>query len=127
MRLRLALFAVLALASGAKAQIFTGGSPISAYRYAHISTAATTTVKTGLGILHNICINNPVSTEVISVYDNTSATGTLIAVIDVASGQGTCLSYDVAFTTGLDRRYGISRKRYYRQLLLTVSRDRSTR
>lgn len=65
---------------------------------AHITTATTTTVKSGAGILHNISINT-LSAGTITVYDNTTATGTVLAVIN--SGVEKTLEYNIAFATGL--------------------------
>lgn len=94
---------VLGLASlGLHAQTF--GSPqltITAYKYANITTDATTTVKSGSGILHTICINTPAATETVTIYDNTAGSGTKIgSMTSFASVQG-CNTYDVAFSTGL--------------------------
>lgn len=68
-------------------------------------TATTTgvTIKTGKGMLHAITFNNPVATGVITLYDNTAASGTKIATITVpASPQPVTLTYDIAFTNGLE-------------------------
>lgn len=86
----------------AKAQTF--GSPqtvITAYRYLNITGQATTTVKSGSGILHTICVNTPAATETITIYDNTAASGTKIGTITVFASTNPCLTYDVNFTTGL--------------------------
>jgi len=86
----------------AKAQTF--GSPqtvITAYRYLNITGQATTTVKSGGGILHTICINTPAATETITIYDNTAASGTKIGTITIFASTNPCLTYDVNFTTGL--------------------------
>lgn len=64
----------------------------------NIKTATTTTVKTGAGVLHKIVINTTTAFT-ITVYDNTTATGTTIATI-AASATGVFI-YDLAFTTGL--------------------------
>lgn len=98
----IAAVAILAFGVLAKAQTF--GSPqtvISAYRYLNITGQATTTVKSGGGILHTICINTPAATETITIYDNTAASGTKIGTITVFASTNPCLTYDVNFTTGL--------------------------
>ena len=81
------------------------GSPLVAkvpYSYSHITTDTTTTVKSGAGTLHAVCLNTIAATETITIYDNTAGSGTKIAVITEASGQSPgCLFYDVAFSTGL--------------------------
>jgi hypothetical protein len=75
---------------------------IPGYSYRGITTQATTVVKTGQGILHTITFNNPTATAVVTVYDNTSGTGTAIATITVpASPQPVTLHYDAVFNTGL--------------------------
>ena len=80
------------------------GSPtyvITAFNKSHITTDATTTLKTSGGILHTICINNPTATATITVYDNTAASGTIIAIItEVSTTQG-CFTYDINYTVGL--------------------------
>ena len=98
----IAAVAILAFGVLAKAQTF--GSPqtvISAYRYLNITGQATTTVKSGGGILHIICVNTPAATETITIYDNTAASGTKIGTITVFASTNPCLTYDVNFTTGL--------------------------
>lgn len=79
---------------------------IPGYNYSNITAAAptTTVVKSGQGILHSITVNTAADTGVITVYDNTSGTGTKIATITTtiaASGSPTPLIYDVTFNTGL--------------------------
>lgn len=86
----------------AAAQTF--GSPqlvITAYKYTNITTDATTTIKSGGGILHTICINNPTATETITLYDNTVASGTKIGTITLAATTQGCFVYDINFATGL--------------------------
>lgn len=65
----------------------------------NIKTATTTTVKSGAGVLHKIVINTTAA-GTITVYDNTTATGTTIATI-AASAAGPVYIYDLAFTLGL--------------------------
>lgn len=93
----------LALAFGpASAQTF--GSPnltISAYKSAHITTDATTTIKSGAGILHTVCVNTPAATETITIYDNTAASGTVLAVATLFASTNPCFTYDLTFATGL--------------------------
>lgn len=82
----------------------TFGSPqlvITAYKYTHITTDATTTLKSGGGILHTICINNPTATATVTIYDNTAGSGTVIGVITEAATTQGCFTYDINFTTGL--------------------------
>ena len=71
------------------------------FGYSHLAANATTTVKTGSGVLHSISINTKgASANVITVYDNTAGSGTAIAIIDSTAAIGT-LFYDVVFNTGL--------------------------
>lgn len=75
--------------------------------YSHITAAAptTTVVKSGAGHLHTLVINTPAANAVITIYDNTAASGTVIAIITqpaaLLSSGPTTVVYDIAFTTGL--------------------------
>lgn len=98
----IAATAIIVFGAFAKAQTF--GSPqtvITAYRYLNITGQATTTIKSGGGILHTICVNTPAATETITIYDNTAGSGTKIGTITVYASTNPCLTYDVNFTTGL--------------------------
>lgn len=76
--------------------------PYPDFNYTNITTDTTTVIKTGQGVLHAINFNKPVATEVITVFDNTAASGTAIATITIpASPQPVTLFYDVSFNTGL--------------------------
>ncbi len=71
------------------------------YNYAHVGSAATTVIKTGPGVLHSITVNTlGTVASVITIYDNTSAAGSVIAIINSLSLFGPFV-YDVKFTTGL--------------------------
>lgn len=70
------------------------------YNFTDISTATTTTVKTGGGILHNITINTTAAST-ITIYDSLTGTGTKIATIAASPVIGSNFTYDVSFTTGL--------------------------
>ncbi len=68
---------------------------------AHITTANTYNLKYGPGILHKVTLNNPGGTT-ITVYDSTTGTGTVLAVINTpAQANPVTLSYDFQFSTGL--------------------------
>ena len=75
--------------------------------YNHITAAAptATVVKSGAGRLHKICINTPAANAVVTVYDNTAASGTVIAILTqpaaLLSSGVNCAEYDLAFGTGL--------------------------
>lgn len=74
---------------------------IGGYSYSNITTAATTTVKSGSGTLHSVTINSlgTVASSCI-IYDNTAGSGTTIATINTLSISGTFM-FDAAFATGL--------------------------
>lgn len=71
----------------------------SSNKYKNITTAATTVVKSGSGILERIIVNSGGSGSTIAIYDNTSAATTLIGTATSAS-QAT-LIYGCRFSTGL--------------------------
>lgn len=50
-------------------------------KYRNITTATTTTCKTGSGRLIAIVVNTAVTSGTMTVYDNTTASGTVIATI----------------------------------------------
>jgi hypothetical protein len=70
------------------------------YQYSNISTATTTTVKTGGGILHMITVNTTAASA-ITVYDSATGSGTKIATIAASPAIGSTFVYDVSFTNGL--------------------------
>lgn len=65
----------------------------------YISTATTTTIKTGAGLLHTIVVNGGTAGTVI-VYDNTAASGTILASFDSTNALAT-YTFDCSFSTGL--------------------------
>ena len=65
----------------------------------YISTAVTTLLKTGAGVLHTITCNGGTAGTII-VYDNTTAGGTIIASFDSTNALNT-YQFDVSFATGL--------------------------
>lgn len=72
--------------------------------YTNISTATTTVVKSGAGFLHMIMVNKAVASDVITIYDNTSAAGTKIATVTMPAvllSSQVNLRFDVTFSTGL--------------------------
>lgn len=69
------------------------------YSPRYISTATTTVVKSAAGILGSITVSETAA-GAITVYDNTAASGTVIAVLKASVGEQT-FNFDVAFTTGL--------------------------
>ena len=69
--------------------------------FSHITTNTTTVVKSGSGIFHSLLVNiSGLVTARAAIYDNTSASGTVIAVVDTTRTSALLL-YNVSFTTGL--------------------------
>lgn len=74
------------------------------YSFSNITSAATTTVKTTGGCLKRIVINKPVASAVITIYDNTTNSGTKLGTITLPATlleDTKSLEYDVSFGTGL--------------------------
>lgn len=75
------------------------------FSFSNISAPATTTVKTGAGVFKRLVFNKPVASGVITIYDNTAASGTKIATITEPAtllAQGAfSTDYDLLFSTGL--------------------------
>ena len=79
------------------------------FSYAGITTNTTTTVKSGAGYVNGFTINNPalltVANLTVTVYDNTTATGTKIGTYTVPFGLTSALPFFVpiqsSFSTGL--------------------------
>ena len=69
------------------------------WNYTHISTAATTVIKTGRGVLHSIVVNTTAA-GAITVDDAASATTPNIAIMKASIAEGTYI-FDCAFTVGL--------------------------
>ena len=95
---------IIALGFWAKVQAQTFGTPqqtILAFKYTNITGQATTTIKSGSGVLHTICVNTAAATETITIYDNTAGSGTKIGTATVYASTNPCLTYDVNFATGL--------------------------
>lgn len=69
------------------------------FSYANITSATTTVVKSGSGFLHAITVNTTAA-GAITVYDNTSGSGTKIATLKSSVGEQT-FTFNVIFNTGL--------------------------
>lgn len=67
--------------------------------FANITTNTTTVVKTGSGVLDRIVIGTAGTSSVITVYDNTAASGTKIGT--VSGDAQAVLVFGVRFATGL--------------------------
>lgn len=74
-----------------------GQRVFSVWAYKNIATATTTTVKSGAGIFHALCVNTVGTTVVF--FDNTTATGNKIG--SWTSTVVGCFQMDVQFTLGL--------------------------
>lgn len=71
------------------------------WSYRNITTATTTVVKSGTGTVKGILINSKGTVaSLITIYDNTSATGSKIGTIDSLTLSG-LFDLGVVFTTGL--------------------------
>jgi hypothetical protein len=73
------------------------------HSYQNVNANGTTTIKSGAGTLVRILWNKKgASSNLCTIYDNTSAAGTVIASIDTTSViPGTSEQCDLAFATGL--------------------------
>lgn len=69
------------------------------YSYNVITTATTTTVKSGSGLLHKIIVTGG-TTGTIVIYDSTTATGTKIADFDTTNAIAS-YEFNAKFITGL--------------------------
>ena len=81
-----------------------GNNKAVGWNSVNITAAAptTTVVKSGSGALHTITFNKPVATGVVTIYDNTAGSGTVIGTITVPSSpMPVTLTYDLIFSTGL--------------------------
>jgi hypothetical protein len=74
------------------------------YKFYNIATtSAGTLIVSGSGVLYNVVIGTPVANQVITVYDGTSTTGTLLSVITCVATTapvGTIL-FNAYYKTGL--------------------------
>lgn len=75
---------------------------LATFEYVYLSANGTTTAKSGAGVLRRIVIgSNGSLLNTLTVYDNTTATGSIIALIDTTLSQGGSFDFEVDFTTGL--------------------------
>lgn len=81
------------------------GDLSSESQYRNITTATSTTCKYGAGKIHKICLNSPSQQAgIITVYDNTTNTGTIMATLQWTSNNSQlpqAINYDMPFSTGL--------------------------
>lgn len=81
-----------------------GGLGPDSHQYTNIVSATTTTVKSGSGTLHRIIFNKKVASGVVTMYDNTAASGAKIGTITNPAtllDNAQELTYSVGFTNGL--------------------------
>lgn len=69
------------------------------YNKTYISSATTTAIKSGQGVLHSVVVNGGTAGTII-IYDNTAGSGTIIASFDSTNALATYV-FDVQFSTGL--------------------------
>jgi len=69
------------------------------FSYSNITSATTTTVKSGSGFLHCITINTTAA-GTITIYDNTAGSGTKIGTLKASVAENTYY-FDATFGTGL--------------------------
>lgn len=70
-----------------------------ALQYAYISSATTTQVKTGAGVLHSITVGETAAGS-IKIIDGTTGSTTNLAELKASIVEGT-YEFDVAFSVGL--------------------------
>ena len=68
--------------------------------FTHIATATTTVVKSKQGILNKIICNDATS-DIVTIYDNTAASGTVIAILAAGVLAGTEIEYDCVVALGI--------------------------
>jgi hypothetical protein len=74
----------------------------AAFGFSNLTGQATTTLKSGAGVLHTITVNTGAATETIAIFDSLTGSGTKIGTITVpASPVPVTLTYDAAFANGL--------------------------
>lgn len=75
------------------------------YSYVNVTTATTTVVKSGEGLLHAIVVNKAVAAATITIYDNTAASGTKIGTITfpgtITGADQRPMAYNANYLTGL--------------------------
>lgn len=88
----------------------SGTVAIAGYNYTRVTTAATTLVKAGPGILHSVCINKLGASATIELDDALTNTTPIIGIITlpatITAITGFVLDYDVQFNTGLSVTVG---------------------
>ena len=81
--------------------VTTQASAGAGSNYSNITTAGTSTVKSGAGTLQGVIVNSKGTVaSTITMYDNTSGTGSKIGTIDSLNLSG-AFPYNVNFLNGL--------------------------
>jgi hypothetical protein len=73
-------------------------------KFSNLTGAATTTVKSGTGVLAGISLNNGTASSTITIYDNTAGSGTIIMKLSpgsVSQFGSVYMGIDAEFSTGL--------------------------
>ncbi len=82
-----------------------GTVALGGYQYTHMTTATTTQIKTGPGILHAICVNTLVGSATIEFDDQTSHAAPVMGILTLPSTitgvDPFQVHYDCTFNTGL--------------------------
>lgn len=71
------------------------------YTYAHINSNTSTQLKTQPSYIHTLTFNTAGTSETITIFDNTTCTGTTFAVITNPSANESSLLYDAQLNVGL--------------------------
>lgn len=87
--------AALLLPASALAQAIPGTWVFAYTVPKHLTTAATTTLKSSPGVVHTVCVNTAAATSTVTIEDNSA----VIAIVD-SSSKG-CMTYDAQFLTNL--------------------------
>ena len=75
---------------------------VPTYSYFHIATTtAGTLVKSGATMLHTVTINSPGTISVLTIYDGTSTSGNVVAVVNTVVSIPLTLTFDSNMATGL--------------------------
>lgn len=76
----------------------TGNAVALTGTMSNMTGAETRVIKSGAGVLFVVSVGNPGTTQTLTLYDNTAASGTLIATIALANRD---YAYGGNFSTGL--------------------------
>lgn len=100
-RIALALLLGLFLSFPTLAQISPPDWVAAAYNFLNITTDTTTTITANPVVLGAVCVNTTASTETITIYNNSAASGTKVATITLGTGTGGCFNYNSYLANGL--------------------------